>query len=100
MEILRELAKNHVLGNPIRLGIMLYILPREKVLFRDLLILLDITPGNLDSHLRKLQHEGYVEIKKVLADRPRTMVKITEKGSIETRNYLEKLRSVVSSYSR
>lgn len=33
MEPLRELTKNHVLGNPIRLGIMLFLLPREKVLF-------------------------------------------------------------------
>jgi hypothetical protein len=28
MEALRELTKNHVLGNPVRLAIMLYPLPR------------------------------------------------------------------------
>ena len=98
MNNLREISKTSVLGNPIRFGIMLYLLPRERALFIDIQRILDITPGNLDSHLRKLKQEGYVEIKKVLADRPRTMVKITEKGAIETRNYLEKLKSVVSSY--
>jgi len=98
MQDLRELTKNHVLGNPIRLGIMLYLLPRGRALFKDLLMVLEITPGNLDSHLRTLRKEGYVEIKKVLADRPRTMVKITEKGVIETRKYVERLRKLLSSF--
>jgi len=98
MEAFRELAKNHVLGNPIRLGIMLYLLPRSKVLFRDFLKLLDLTPGNLDSHLRTLQKAGYVEIKKVIADRPRTMIVLTEKGAYETRAYMKKLRELVSTF--
>ncbi len=65
MEELRELTKNSVLGNPIRLGIMLYLLPREKALFRDILGVLEITPGNLDSHLKALERAGYVRIYKV-----------------------------------
>lgn len=69
MEPLRELTKNHVLGNPIRLGIMLFLLPREKVLFRDLLEVLEVTPGNLDSHLKALEKASYVEIYKVIAYR-------------------------------
>ncbi len=96
MDALKELGKSKVLGNPIRLGIMLYLLPRGKAMFIDLQRILDITPGNLDSHLRVLRKEGYVEIRKVLADRPRTMVKITEKGSEETKDYLEKLKKVLS----
>ncbi|MBP1911555.1 hypothetical protein J2747_000814 [Thermococcus stetteri] len=44
MEALRELSANHVLGNPIRLAIMLYLLPRERALFRDLQRVLDVTP--------------------------------------------------------
>jgi DNA-binding MarR family transcriptional regulator len=98
MESLRKLAKGHVLGNPIRLGIMLYLLPRGRVLFRDLRVLLDITPGNLDSHLRTLHREGYVEIKKVIADRPRTMIKITEKGAKETKEYVRSMKAILSSF--
>ncbi|NJE85489.1 ArsR family transcriptional regulator [Thermococcus sp. CX2] len=96
MESLRELTKNHVLGNPIRLGIMLFLLPREKVLFRDLLEVLEITPGNLDSHLKALEKAGYVEIYKVIADRPRTAVKITEKGAKEMAEYLATLKKILS----
>jgi len=95
---LKELTRKNVLGNPIRLGIMLYLLPRRRVLFKELLLLLDITPGNLDSHLRRLQREGYVEIKKILADRPRTLVKITDKGAEETKEYVKMLRNFLDSY--
>ncbi len=95
MESLRELTKNHVLGNPIRLGIMLYLLPRGKVLFKELLGVLEVTPGNLDSHLRTLEKAGYVKLYKVFADRPRTAVRITEKGAEETARYLRALKSVL-----
>ena len=92
MEPLQEIAKNSILENPIRLGIMLYILPRGRALFINIQKVLQITPGNLDSHLRTLRREGYVKIKKVIADRPRTMIEITDKGAKETRRYLEKLK--------
>ncbi|NJE54428.1 transcriptional regulator [Thermococcus sp. 21S9] len=97
MESPRELTKNHVLGNPIRLGIMLYLLPRRRVLFKELLEILEVTPGNLDSHLRALEKAGYVELYKVFADRPRTAVKLTEKGAEETGKYLKALKEVLSS---
>ncbi len=97
MESLRELAKNHILGNPTRLAIMLYLLPRDRVLFKDLLGVLELTPGNLDSHLRALQTAGYVEVYKVIADRPRTAVRITEKGAEETGKYLRTLKGTLSS---
>ncbi|AFL95207.1 transcription regulator, ArsR family 6 [Thermococcus cleftensis] len=100
MEALRELSRNHVLGNPIRLGIMLYLLPRGRVLFRELLDVLDVTPGNLDSHLKALEKAGYVELYKVFADRPRTAVRITEKGAEETGEYLRALREVLSLISQ
>jgi len=96
MESLRELTKNHVLGNPIRLGIMLYLLPRGRALFKELLEVLEVTPGNLDSHLKTLERAGYVRIYKVFADRPRTAVRITERGAEETGKYLRALREVLN----
>lgn len=96
MEAIRELTKNHALGNPIRLAIMLYLLPRERALFRDILEVLEVTPGNLDSHLKALEKAGYVEVYKVFADRPRTAVKITEKGAMETGDYMRALKEALS----
>ncbi|HIP89748.1 MAG TPA: ArsR family transcriptional regulator [Thermococcus paralvinellae] len=92
---LRELVKNHVLGNPIRLGIMLYLLPRERVLFKELQKVLDVTPGNLDSHLKTLERTGCIKMKKVFADRPRTAVEITDKGAEETGKYLRMLKKLL-----
>ncbi len=96
MEPLRGLMKNHTLGNPVRLAIMLYLLPRGRALFRDIQAVLDLTPGNLDSHIRALQREGYVEVYKVIADRPRTAVKVTEKGAEETAKYLRTLKEALN----
>jgi len=92
---LKEVVKNRVLGNPVRLGIMLFLLPRGKVPFGDFIPVLNITPGNLDSHLRTLEREGYVTTKKMLLDRPRTVVKITDFGSVETRMYIRNLHKAL-----
>ena len=92
MGLLKEMAKSSVLGNPIRLGIMLYLLPRGRALFIDLQRALDVTPGNLDSHLKTLQRAGFVKIKKILADRPRTAVWITDKGAEEIKRYIRLLK--------
>ncbi|NJE08434.1 ArsR family transcriptional regulator [Thermococcus sp. M39] len=94
--MLRELVKNHVLGNPIRLGIMLYLLPRGKVLFKELQKVLDVTPGNLDSHLKTLEKAGYVKLTKVFADRPRTAIEITNRGAEETGKYLRMLKDLLN----
>ncbi len=95
MEEIKELARKHVLGNPVRLGIMLYLLPRGHALFQDLKSLLEISPGKLDGHLRALQDEGYVVVKKVLKDRPRTAVFLTSKGAEETKKYLRILKNAI-----
>ncbi|MCD6300762.1 MAG: transcriptional regulator [Staphylothermus sp.] len=44
---------------------MIYLLAKKKAFFMDMVSDLDITPGNLWSHLVKLQGEGYIEIKYV-----------------------------------
>ncbi len=95
MDPIKELARKHVLGNPVRLGIMLYLLPRGYALFHDLKNLLELSPGNLDSHLRTLQKNDYVKVKKILKDRPRTAVFLTDKGAEETKKYLKLLREAI-----
>ncbi len=97
MEYIRKITKSHVLGNSIRLGIMIYLLPRGRALFKELQSVLEITPGNLDSHLKVLKKEEYVEMKKVILDRPRTALYITDYGAKETREYLSILRQMIDS---
>jgi len=94
MEALKRL-KGHPLNNPIRLGIMIYLLSKARASFKSLQELLEVTPGNLDSHLRALEKEGYVKLKKAIMDRPRTVVEVTAKGVDETRRYLAELKSLL-----
>lgn len=42
--MLNELGRKSVLGNPIRLGIMIYLLTRERTFFKELQDVLSITP--------------------------------------------------------
>ena len=95
MEPYRAL-KHEVLGNPVRLGIMLYLLSRGRAVFSEIQKVLDLTPGNLDSHLKTLEKAGMVRIRKVIAGRPRTAVEITEKGVDEVREYVDRLKEVLS----
>ncbi len=92
---MRDIIKNNILGNPIRLGIMLYLLPRNRALFIEIQKVLEITPGNLDSHLKTLERNGYVKLKKVIRDRPRTMVYLTTQGAEETRKYVSELKKIL-----
>jgi len=78
----------------IRIAIMIYLLFRNKVYFTDLVKSLNITPGNLWSHLEKLRDEGYVEVKYTISDRPRVVILITEKGLRETISLLKNMINV------
>lgn len=94
MEPLSRL-RHEVLGNPVRLGVMLYLLSRRRATFSEIQKVLELTPGNLDSHLKVLERAGMVKVGKVIADRPRTVVEITEKGVDETRDYVRRLKEAL-----
>jgi len=61
-----------------------------------LLGVLEMTPRNLDSHLKPLEKAGDVKLKKVLSDRSRTAVEITQKGAQETGKYFRLLRELLN----
>ena len=53
---------------------------------------LNLTWGNLSSHLKKLKEEGYVLIKKeFVEEKPRTTVKITELGQQQFLKYRKQM---------
>jgi len=93
--VLEEITKNNVFNSPARLSIALYLLPRRRVSFAELQKALNMTPGNLESHLKKLERVGYVRIFKGFADRPRTFIEITDKGARETIAFLRLLKKAI-----
>ncbi|MCB0497395.1 MAG: transcriptional regulator [Cyclobacteriaceae bacterium] len=78
-EILKDL--NKAFENKVRLGIMSALMVNDYLDFNTLKGLLDVTDGNLASHLRSLENSGYVTFKKEFLDRkPNTQYSVTDEG--------------------
>lgn len=78
-EILKEL--NKAFENKIRLGIMSALVVNDHLDFNSLKDLLDVTDGNLASHLKSLEKSQYVTFKKEFLNRkPNTKYFATTKG--------------------
>ncbi len=87
---------NKLIHAPIRLGIMTILNSAKKVNFIYLREKLDVTDGNLSSHMEKLEKAGYVKVKKTFIDKkPNTVYRITEKGKKAFRGYLEHLETIL-----
>jgi DNA-binding MarR family transcriptional regulator len=62
---------------------------------------LQMTPGNLSSHLSKLEEAGYVEIVKEFIERkPHTALKLTKKGHDAFKEYQHNLKQVFDGLSK
>jgi DNA-binding MarR family transcriptional regulator len=54
-----------------------------------------MTPGNLSSHLTKLEEAGYVEIVKEFIERkPHTALKLTKKGLEAFKEYRKEIKKI------
>lgn len=86
---------NKVFENRVRLGIMSILSVNEWISFNELKKMLDVTDGNLASHLQALEKHQYVFYSKGFSGRkPHTRYKATEAGKkafSEHLNYLEQL---------
>ena len=62
---------------------------KEVVSFTDLQQRLELTKGNLSSHLRKLEDAGFIEVSKEFVDRkPLTTYRCSATGRDEMKRYL------------
>ncbi|MBS1503767.1 MAG: transcriptional regulator [Bacteroidetes bacterium] len=83
--------------NRVRLQIMSVLAINERYNFNSLKDLLNITDGNLASHLKALEKEGYITVhKSFLGRKPNTNYEASEKGRKAFREHLEALEQVIS----
>ena len=86
---------NKAFDSRIRLGIMSVLAVNEKVEFSVLKEILELTDGNLASHIGSLEKMRYLEVtKQFIGKKPNTSYAITEEGRrafIQHINALEKL---------
>jgi DNA-binding HxlR family transcriptional regulator len=72
---------NKVFDSRIRLGIMSVLMVNDSADFNTMKELLDVTDGNLASHLKALEKEEVIEVRKqFLGKKPNTSYRITPQG--------------------
>ena len=75
---------------------MSILLANQKASFNDLKELLQVTDGNLASHLKYLEKEDYITVKKRFIDRkPNTIYEITDAGRTAFEKHLEALEAIL-----
>jgi DNA-binding MarR family transcriptional regulator len=85
-----------ILEHRIRLQIMSVLVANDGFEFNALKEILNVTDGNLASHIKALEREKYISVSKSFIDRkPNTKYKITERGRNAFKKHLDALEAVV-----
>ncbi len=86
-----------ILHERVRLAIMVLLSETEELDYNTIRGYLEVTDGNLASHLRKLEDHGLIKVRKTFKGRrPRTYYSLTEKGREKLLSYLAALKSLIS----
>jgi DNA-binding MarR family transcriptional regulator len=84
-----------------RLGVMSALLVNNAVDFTTLRNLLDVTDGNLATHLKALEKEGFILVEKSFVGRkPNTSYSVTEKGKKAFESHLKALEAMIKGLNR
>ena len=87
---------NKIFENRVRLGIMSILMVEEWVEFKRFKEILEITDGNLASHLKALEKKMYIEMKKEFVGRkPKTSYNATKLGKEEFKKHLNNLENII-----
>lgn len=87
---------NREFESRIRLGIMSILMVNDKVEFNTLKELLDVTDGNLASHLSALERSNYIVVKKQFIERkPNTTYAASKEGKKAFTNHLNMLEKLI-----
>ena len=83
----------------IRLGIMSALAVNESLDFTSLKELLNVTDGNLATHIKKLEGENFIQSKKSFIDnKPNTRYSMTSEGEKAFQNHLDVLEQIIKSH--
>jgi DNA-binding HxlR family transcriptional regulator len=89
---------NKLFENRVRLGIMSALIVNDSYDFNSLKVTLDVTDGNLASHLKALEENNLISVnKQFIGRKPNTSYSITETGSRLFRDHLKALEDIIKS---
>src|SRR4051812_3717294 len=87
---------NKVFDSRIRIGIMSALMVNEEVNFNDLKALIDVTDGNLASHLKTLEENNYIKVEKgFIGRKTNTIYNITKAGEKAFRAHIDALEKII-----
>ena len=87
---------NKVFDSRIRIGIMSALMVSEEVNFNDLKALIDVTDGNLATHLKTLEDNGYIKVQKgFIGRKTNTTYSITKAGEKAFRAHIDALEKII-----
>ena len=93
-KIIKGLKKSF--DHRIRLGIMSVLMVNDWIDFSTLKEILEVTDGNLASHLKALQKEKFIEFKKqFIGNKPNTSYAATELGRLAFNEHLNALEAIL-----
>lgn len=82
--------------NVVRLRVMSILMVNEQFGFNSFKELLDVTDGNLASHLRNLENQGYIQVEKSFVGRkPQTNYSATSEGKKAFQEHLQFLENLI-----
>ncbi|MEP7107459.1 MAG: transcriptional regulator [Ferruginibacter sp.] len=89
---------NKIFDSRIRLGIMSALMVNAEVNFNELKELLDITDGNLASHLRTLEESGTIRVQKgFIGRKTNTTYSVTKTGDKAFKAHISALEEMIRS---
>lgn len=89
---------NKVFDSRIRLGIMSALMVNVRVSFNELKELIQVTDGNLASHLKTLEETGYIKVEKgFIGRKTNTTYAVTKAGEKAFKSHLDALEKMIRS---
>jgi len=87
---------NKIFDSRIRIGIMSALMVNESVNFNDLKALIDVTDGNLATHLKTLEENKYLQVEKgFIGRKTNTTYTITRAGEKAFRSHIDALEKII-----
>jgi DNA-binding MarR family transcriptional regulator len=87
---------NKTFDSRVRLGIMSTLMVNEKINFNDLKEVIEVTDGNLASHIKSLEENGYIKVNKgFIGKKTNTTYTITKAGEKAFQQHLWALEKMI-----
>lgn len=90
---------NKVFDNRIRLGVMSVLIVNEEISFNDLKAMLEVTDGNLATHLVTLEENGFIKVHKgFIGKKTNTTYSITKVGERTFKDHIKALEGMINGF--